>query len=146
MNKILVAVDKSNQSVKAASIGIEIASKMNADIAFVYVIDATLAMGNIDAGITPEQAKIVLIKEAEETLDELVGQHKNDLSIHRFMPEGNPSEEILSSALSWSADLIVMGTHGRHGLKHLLMGSIAEDVLRHTPIPVLVVPLKLQTD
>lgn len=51
------------------------------------------------------------------------------------------SHVILEEATHWKADLLVMGTHGRGGLAHLLMGSVAEEVLRHTPVPVLMVKL-----
>ena len=95
-------------------------------------------MGNIDAGITPQQTLIVLKKEAEQTLDELDKMY-NGNELMKFMPEGNPQEDILETAKDWNADLLVLGTHGRTGLKHLLMGSVAERVLRHSDIPVMVV-------
>jgi nucleotide-binding universal stress UspA family protein len=57
---------------------------------------------------------------------------------HRLV-EGNPPEEILRSADELGADLIVMGTHGRRGLQRLLMGSVAEEVVRKATCPVLTV-------
>jgi hypothetical protein len=56
-----------------------------------------------------------------------------------FTPIGLPKEEILNTAKEWQADLIVMGTHGRTGLLHLVMGSVAEHIVRHATVPVLVV-------
>jgi nucleotide-binding universal stress UspA family protein len=58
------------------------------------------------------------------------------------MPEGNPQEAILKTATIWEADLIVMGTHSRTGLSHFLLGSVAEHVVRHAAIPVMVIPSK----
>lgn len=58
------------------------------------------------------------------------------------MPEGKPAEEILNIANNWEADLIVAGTHGRTGLQHLLTGSVAEYLIRHAKIPVMVIPSK----
>ena len=52
---------------------------------------------------------------------------------------GNPAAEIVSVARLLKSDLIVISTHGRTGLKHLLLGSVAETVLRHAPCPVLIV-------
>lgn len=51
---------------------------------------------------------------------------------------GTPSKKILELAAEWQADLIVMGTHGRTGLAHLLVGSVAEAVVRHARLPVLI--------
>jgi nucleotide-binding universal stress UspA family protein len=53
---------------------------------------------------------------------------------------GDPASEIISAARDWQADLLVMGTHGRHGPLRLLLGSVAETVLRHAPCATLVIP------
>jgi len=66
----------------------------------------------------------------------------NGGEILKFMPEGHPTKDILKTAEIWEADLIVMGTHGRTGLLHLLVGSVAEYIVRHSKIPVMVVPSK----
>jgi nucleotide-binding universal stress UspA family protein len=70
-NKILIAVDSSEYSMKAAKKGLELASQLNADTALLFVIDITKATGNMDAGIFPAEAMIVLKKEAEQTLNQL---------------------------------------------------------------------------
>jgi len=57
---------------------------------------------------------------------------------------GNPSREILAKARREGADLIVMGTHGRSGLPHMVMGSVAEKTVRRSGIPVLTVPLAFE--
>ncbi|MFD2827159.1 Nucleotide-binding universal stress protein, UspA family [Gillisia sp. Hel1_33_143] len=136
--KILIAVDSSEYSMKAAKKGLELAHQLGAKAALLFVIEKSKALGNVDAGITHEQALIVLKKEAEQTLDELA-QMYNGNELLKFMPEGNPEEDILKTAQNWKADLLVLGTHGRTGLKHLLMGSVAERVMRHSNIPVMMV-------
>ena len=55
---------------------------------------------------------------------------------------GREDEEIVEFACEKGLDLIVMGTHGRTGVKHAFVGSVAERVLRHSPIPVFVIPAK----
>lgn len=139
--KILIAVDSSEYSMKAAKKGLELAHQLEAKAALLFVVDKSKALGNVDAGITHEQALIVLKKEAEQTLDELAEMY-NGNELMKFMPEGNPEEDIIKTADNWKADLLVLGTHGRTGLKHLLMGSTAERVMRHSDIPVLMVPSK----
>jgi nucleotide-binding universal stress UspA family protein len=61
------------------------------------------------------------------------------IRVERFVREGDPSGEILRAAQFTNADLIVMGTHGRTGLSRVLMGSVAEQVVRKAPCPVLTV-------
>lgn len=139
-NKILIAVDSSEYSITAAKKGLELAHQLNADVALLYVIDRSKTMGNVDAGISPEEALIVLKKEAETTLDHLASY--NGANTVKLMPQGQPVEDIIKTAETWQADLIVLGTHGRTGLSHLLMGSTSEDVIRHSKIPVMVVPSK----
>jgi len=140
-SKILIAVDSSEYSMQAAKKGLKLAHQINAKVALLYVVDTSKAMGNIEAGILPEQALIVLKKEAEQTLDELATMY-NSKDILKFMPEGSPTKDIIKTAEIWEADLIVMGTHGRTGLLHLLVGSVSEYIIRHSKIPVMVVPSK----
>ena len=140
-SKILIAVDSSEFSMQAAKKGLELAHQTKAEVALIYVVDTSKAIGNIDAGILPEQAMVILKKEVEQTLDELSEMY-NGNSILKFMPEGHPTKDILKTAEIWGADLIVIGTHGRTGLMHLLVGSVAENVVRHSKVPVMVVPSK----
>jgi nucleotide-binding universal stress UspA family protein len=140
-SKILIAVDSSEFSMQAAKKGLELAHQTKAEVALIYVVDTSKAIGNIDAGILPEQAMVILKKEVEQTLDELASMYNVD-SILKFMPEGHPTKDILKTAEIWGADLIVIGTHGRTGLMHLLVGSVAENVVRHSKVPVMVVPSK----
>lgn len=140
-NKILIAVDSSEFSMAAAKKGLELAHQLNAKAALVFVVDKSKGLGNVDAGIMPEDAMLVLKKEAEQTLDQLATMF-NDKEVMKFMPEGHPFEDIIETAKTWEADIIVIGTHGRTGLKHLLMGSVAEQIIRHSKVPVMVVPQK----
>ena len=102
-------------------------------------------MHSSDTGIFPEEAIGMLRKKQNRRLINLQ-RCMMEKPVTRFMPEGRPTEDIIKTAESWNADLIVMGTHGRTGLLHLLLGSIAEHVLRHSKIPVLVVPSKNNQD
>lgn len=62
-----------------------------------------------------------------------------DVPVEIHIPYGDPGHCIVAAAEELSADLIVMGTHGRGGLRRLLLGSVAEQVLRHAPCPVLAI-------
>lgn len=140
-SKILIAIDSSEYSMQAAKKGFELAHQINAKVALLYVVDSSKALGNIDIGISAEQSLLILKKEAQQTLDELAVMYNGE-SVMKFMPEGLPTKDILKTAAVWEADLIIMGTHGRTGLLHLLMGSVAEHTIRHSKIPVMVIPSK----
>lgn len=139
--KILIAVDSSAYSLAAAKKGIALANQLNAKSALVFVIDKAKTIHSADTGIFPDEAIVVLKKEAEQTLDQLATMY-DAKDLVKFMPEGSPKEDIIKTAENWGADLIVMGTHGRTGLMHYLIGSVAEYVLHHSKIPVMIVPAK----
>jgi nucleotide-binding universal stress UspA family protein len=138
--KILIAVDSSAYSMNAAKKGFELAHQLNATIGLIYVIDRNKESVNVEVGITPEQSQTVLLQQAEENISQLIKMYDGVEEVMRFTPEGFPKKEIINTAKEWGADLIVMGTHGRTGLTHLLVGSVAEYVIKHAGVPVMVVP------
>ena len=140
--KILIAVDSSAYAMNAAKKGFELAHQLNATIGLKYVIDRNKESVNVEVGITPEESQTVLLKQAEENISQLIKMYDGIDQVFRFTPEGFPKKEIINTAKEWGADLIVMGTHGRTGLAHMMMGSVAEYVIKHTAIPVMVVPSK----
>ena len=79
-------------------------------------------------------------KEADQTLSRYVGElREQGLDVESIVREGYPATAIVDEAAAQRADLIVIGTHGLSGLKHLLLGSIAERVVQKAPCPVLAV-------
>ncbi len=138
--KILIAVNDDLFSLMPAKTGFEVAEALQAETTMIFVIDHRLALGNIDTGITPNDALVLLRKEAENTLDQLIKSAGRDLNTKRFTPEGRPTTEILRTADEWGADMIVMGTHGKSGLLQLIAGSISAYIKHHSRVPVLIVP------
>jgi nucleotide-binding universal stress UspA family protein len=139
--KVLIATDGSEHSYFAARKVHELFQGWNAEIALVYVLDSLQMSGNPEAGILPQEAAVVIKKEAEIALQTCAALWK-DTKISIFMPQGRPAGEIIKTAVAWQADMIVLGTHGRTGLMHLLIGSVAESVLKKSPIPVMIVPMR----
>jgi nucleotide-binding universal stress UspA family protein len=78
-----------------------------------------------------------------EYLDK-IRTHLGDPSIETVIETGDPSDAILKVAERVNADMIVMGSHSRRGLEKILMGSVAEKVLRHTEKPMFVIPVRNQ--
>jgi len=138
--KILIAVDDSAYGLKAARTGFELAHQLTASIAVVFVIDVTKELGNPDLGINDKQQHAILLQEAENTIQQYIDLYDGTDKVYRFTPEGEPHKEIVNVASQWEADLIVMGTHGRSGFTRLFMGSVADYVLKHSKIPVLITP------
>ncbi len=141
-NRILIAVSSSPFSMKAAKTGFQLAHALDAEVALIYVVDRSKESVSIEAGTTTEQSQMILLKEAQETIEQMIKMYNGAKKLYKFTPEGFPKEEILHTAKEWEADVIVMGTHGRTGLSHLLSGSVTEHVIHHAAIPVMVVPCK----
>lgn len=142
IKKILIAVDSSPNAMHAAQKGFALAHQINADIGLLFVINRNRETVSADLNITPEESRTILLKHGEETMEQLIKMYNGRGEVFRFTPEGIPKEEIITTSLQWNADLIVMGTHGRTGLAHMLMGSTAEYVIRHSTRPVMIVPMK----
>jgi nucleotide-binding universal stress UspA family protein len=88
----------------------------------------------------PETVLIDYVEKTETELADLVRSHLTDPeSATAKVTVGKPAEEIVQVARDEAVDLIVMGTHGRTGLRHVLLGSIAETVVRTAPCPVFTV-------
>jgi len=142
--KILIAVEDSTHSLEAARAGIQLAQKVNAEIAVMCAINIGVTIASPEVIPTPIEVINVQREEAHNVIEKVKAMYQGNLPVHEFTPEGDPREEIVAVADEWGAHIIVVGTHGRTGLTHLLMGSTAEYVVRHSKVPVLVVPMKKQ--
>lgn len=137
--KILIAVDSRESSIDVSRKGFDLADQLHAEEALIFVVDRSKSIGSPDAGIMPDEALMVLKKEAQDTLEQLIHLNNRDRYTIKFMPEGLPKESILGTAELWGADLIVMGTQGKSGFSLWAMGSITQHVILHSKVPVMVV-------
>ena len=136
---ILVPTDFSEYADYALDYAIELAQKLQARLTFLHVIHLTpMAMGEIGAsGLAPYLEEIET--DAQQRMEGIVERvHQEGLEGEISIVQGVPFQIIVDMAESRGVDLIVMGTHGRTGLTHALMGSVAERVVRLAPCPVLV--------
>ena len=138
-DKILIVISSDPTSLKAAQIGFDLASQLNSNVALLYVIDRSKEQINIEAAQTPEDSRMTLLKEAQSSMDNVVQMYKGTKQLYKFTPEGLQKDEIKKIAKEWKADLVVMSTHNRTGLSHLLNGSIAQEVIHESIIPVMVI-------
>lgn len=140
MKKILIAVDDSAIAEKVVSTGFDFCEKIDADIALLSVVDTSFLM--TDGEVTISEMALMEKIDYKKIHDLLIGKILNGNKTRTFIEEGIPSETILKTADEWGADMIILGTHGRSGLAHLFMGSVAEKVIRNSRKPLLIVPVK----
>ncbi len=135
--KILIPTDGSEYTKAAVRMGLEIAKASGAEVTALYVVDQTSFI-NFPTDSTIISVYTLLEKEGEEAL-EYVKQEAERLGVKvtPCIEEGSPSRKIVE--LSSEHDLVVMGTLGRTGFSKLLLGSVAERVVRFAKCPVLVV-------
>jgi len=140
IKEILVPIDFSDCSKKALRYAIPLAKEHKASITLAYVVPAISGAfgeyGAFDAAaITKEMREGAERELATLIVDEVRGVVAADTLVRT----GSPAQEIIAIAKKLPADMIVVSTHGRTGLKHALLGSVTERVVRHAPCPVLVV-------
>lgn len=142
--RILIAVDENPEAMKAARCGFELAHSLKAAVGVLYVINKNREVINADLGITLEESRRSLREEANQTIEQFIRMYDGATEVFRFTPEGVPEKAILAVAADWQADLIVMGAHTRSRLDRILTGSLAEHVIRHAGVPVLVTPPRMK--
>lgn len=139
--KILVATDFSDLSAEAVRYAQSLAATYRAQLLLLHVIDDAPALAFHTMELTTDIVMEDTTRSAEEHLGQFVKVHDvhNADGIRLVTRRGNPHEEICRFAQEEGIDLIVMATHGRTGLAHVLLGSVAEKVVQHANIPVLTI-------
>jgi nucleotide-binding universal stress UspA family protein len=138
--KILCPVDYSVCSNEALKYAVSIAVRDKAKLYLIHVID--VRMYGHEAPLSfemPKPSEETLKKVKKELADNVLKQAKGEIEVETMVTTGIPAVEILNLAKEKGADLIVMGTHGRTGIAHVVIGSVAENVVRKAPCPVLTV-------
>jgi universal stress protein A len=141
VQKILVAVDFSDYSRAALNYAAFLAESFGAKLTLVHAVEPYVYPEDLSAGFTLEEIDERWMQKQQEKLETLKQTIKNGIPAKVIVTMGTAWNRIVGLAKSCCADLIVVGTHGRTGLKHVLLGSTAERVVRHATCPVLVVHL-----
>jgi len=139
INRILCPTDFSELSRSALRHAVALARWYESEITLLYVAPAAIAAAEVSyvptAWVSPETRE----KLRRDLHAFAEAARAEGLPVRVDIAEGNPALEILDTARSEAFDLIVMGTHGRHGLESWVLGSVTEAVLRSSPCPVLTV-------
>ena len=145
IRKILVPTDFSESAARGVTYAAALARRLGASLHLVHVIEAeALAHGPSDSYADDAKAPETRVyqdarRRLGEEADRLHTASATPLSISTEVRDGLPAKAIGNAIIDYGADIVVMATHGRTGLSHLLMGSVAEQVIRQSPAPVLVV-------
>lgn len=140
---ILVPHDFSSCANHAAALARDVARVHGAKLILLHVAELPLgldpdALIQAQPGDPPRRAREVASGGAQAHLDDLASRLRKDgLEVETRLRFGKAVDEILGAAAGEQVDLIVMGTHGRTGLAHVLVGSVTERVVRQAPVPVL---------
>lgn len=140
IKRILVPVDFSNCSRAALDYAAYLANTFDASIDVLHVHEPSYLVGDVMVTGNPPKLLSEYIQErAQESLDHMLARLDTPAKVTPRFVEGPVDREILRAVEDEEFDLVVMGTHGRTGLSHFLIGSIAEKVLRKSACPVLTV-------
>ncbi len=143
-NKVLIAVDISETTTGIIHKGIEFASKMNASVIVASIIPIYVDYLQSQMALVPTQWDEIYTAQKQYALKELekIKADNDYVDIQLYVEVGNAKFDILDKAEKEEASYIVVGTHGRTGLSHMVIGSTAEYIVRHSTVPVLVIPIK----
>jgi universal stress protein A len=138
---ILVPTDFSKSADQALERALQLAELTQAEIHFVNAYELPTAVGTLDVPLALPQEFFDQIRDASQRqLDQRVKKATaGGIKAQAHLTCDTPARAILDAAAKVNADLIVMGTHGRTGMKHVLLGSVAERVVRLATCPVMTV-------
>jgi universal stress protein A len=146
IKRVLVPIDFSKDSLKALDYAADFAKPLGAELVTLFVIEpiyyavpdlAGTAAGAVGGMIEEQRAS------ATQQLQRLQARYaKRKIKLRTLLQTGTPYQAIVDTAKALKAGLIVMSTHGRTGMKHLLLGSTAERVVRTATCPVLTMRVK----
>jgi nucleotide-binding universal stress UspA family protein len=143
MSRLLVPTDFSDCAERSLLYAVELAKELNARLTLlhVYRVPTYPVPDGGAAYLQPDSLALFLarIDDALARLKAIVVTDNDDIPVELRAEEGVPAEEIVRIAEDGNYDAIVIGTHGRGGLRHMIMGSVAERVVRAAPCPVITI-------
>ena len=139
MQKVIITTDLSPMKDEVIKRGLDLARKLDAAVDLVTVVNNQIDFEPLDYGMGVNERWLARQLYAEQELTDVKAAYP-DLDIDVVVFVGDPKMEILDHAIERNASVIVMGTHGRTGIANWVMGSTAEFIVRHSPVPVFVIP------
>ncbi len=139
INKILVPIDFSDYSKSALKYAVNFCKYCKAEMTLIYVVEPVIYPPDFSMGqIAIPSVNAEWDERAKQELDKLAKEHiPAGVPVKTIIKTGKPFLEIIETASELDIDLIIIATHGRTGIEHILFGSTAEKVVRKAPCPVL---------
>jgi nucleotide-binding universal stress UspA family protein len=151
IKKILFPIDLTENAYKVLPYVLSVSEKYNAMIYLFHVVPDLQKLAKEYIAHTSPYASLDIFKKesvegAEKAMDRVCEEQLQSCSnFKRRIVCGDPATEILKLIDSEGIDLVIMGTHGRKGLEHVIFGSVAENVVKKSPVPVLIInPYKVK--
>jgi nucleotide-binding universal stress UspA family protein len=144
LERIMIATDGSEISMLAAEMAIDLAKISGAEVIAIYVVDVPRLVQLPGYAAIPglkDNLMDLMLEEGNKAISEIEALAQDStVACEKVITEGNPSDQILRRSKEMRVDLIVMGSTGRSGWNKFMIGSVAEKVVRHSRVPVLIVP------
>lgn len=142
--RVLLPTDGSDAVRPAIETALDLADTYDATLHVLFIVDQPVSVSGTGEGFTGlDNLLDELEEQGHRATDAIAAQARDsDIETTAAVRRGNPRDDILTYAIEHGMDLIVMGTHGRTGVKRTLLGSVTEAVVRHSEIPVLTVHRK----
>ena len=144
-NKLLVPVDLGNKSKSAIKKAIQIAHQFNSHVIILNVKEEfmnteEMEMARVSIQELKEKFKSISLDAKTEIKKIIKTLHAEDINIEVKLREGKASKEIINTSNELDVDMIIMGTNGRDSIKDIILGSTAENVIKVSKCPVLIIP------
>ena len=153
MKKVLIALDYAPSAKKVAEVGFEFAKTMGAEIVLLHVISDPVYYSSTDyspimgfSGYLNADPLVLnsmeVLKTASLNFLDKTRIHLGDNTIQTVVEEGDFADVIIDTAKKQHADIIILGSHSQKWLENIVMGSVTEEVLRRSEIPLFIIPTK----
>ncbi|MBN2469003.1 MAG: universal stress protein [Deltaproteobacteria bacterium] len=141
IKRVLFPVDFTENSSRILPYALTVSAKFGATIYLLHVVEdfSKWTGGFYIPGVSIDLYRKEALSAAEKTIEKTSEQLHGYLQFKKKIVFGDPIQEILKTIESEAIDLVVMGTHGRKGLEHVVFGSVAENVVKKSPAPVLTI-------
>ena len=140
-NRVLIPTDGSDAAKPAVDMALDLARVHGATLHILCIVDQPTSVSGTGEGFSGLDNLLNQLEERGQEATAAIAEQARESGVETVtaVRRGNPHDDILAYADGNGIDVIVMGTHGRTGVKRALLGSVTEDVVRHSEIPVLTV-------